>query len=284
MPPQTSIRDRIVAFIRAAAPGGVVVGMSGGVDSSVVASLCAEALGRTKVLGLILPASSTPAQDTTDAQQVAGKLGIPCRIIPIEGVLRALEQALGPAASADSDCLPDQKGATQRAADPSPPRGELARSTLIAQANLAPRLRMAVLYYHANLLGRLVAGTGNRSELLTGYFTKHGDGGVDFLPLGGLYKREILALAKELSIPAQVISKPPSAGLWPGQTDEGDLGLPYAALDSILAALLDQGLPPAAAAAQTGMDPATVAKVLSLLEASRHKRALPPVGPRPGEE
>jgi NAD+ synthase len=104
----------------------------------------------------------------------------------------------------------------------------------LATANLKPRLRMATLYYYANKLNYLVIGTGNRSELAMGYFTKYGDGGVDLLPLGNLLKTKVRELAKELKVPQEIIDRPPSAGLWHGQTDEGEMGISYAELDNIL--------------------------------------------------
>jgi NAD+ synthase len=107
----------------------------------------------------------------------------------------------------------------------------------LALANLKPRLRMLVLYYFANKLNYLVCGTGNKSELMVGYFTKHGDGATDILPIGGLLKKDVRRLAQSLGIPRQIITKPPTAGLWQGQTDEGEMGITYRELDDILGRL-----------------------------------------------
>ncbi|MFN3966799.1 MAG: NAD(+) synthase, partial [Endomicrobiia bacterium] len=104
----------------------------------------------------------------------------------------------------------------------------------IARGNLKPRLRMLVLYYFANKLNYLVAGTGNKSEIMMGYFTKYGDGGVDILPIGDLLKKDVIQLARKLEIPERIINKKPSAGLWPGQTDEEEMGITYKKLDKIL--------------------------------------------------
>ena len=104
----------------------------------------------------------------------------------------------------------------------------------LAEANLKPRLRMITLYYFANKLNYLVAGTSNRSELKIGYFTKYGDGGADILPLGNLLKNQVKELAKYLDIPEKIINKPPSAGLWVGQTDEKEIGMSYNLLDKYL--------------------------------------------------
>jgi NAD+ synthase len=132
-------------------------------------------------------------------------------------------------------------------------------------ANVKPRLRMTALYYVANTLNYLVAGTGNRSELTIGYFTKYGDGGADILPIGTLLKDEVRALARELGVPEPVITKAPSAGLWLGQTDEGEMGFTYADLESYLT----RG--PAA------VTPALAMRIERLMRATEHKRAIPPM-------
>jgi NAD+ synthase len=135
----------------------------------------------------------------------------------------------------------------------------------LALANLKPRLRMATLYAVANRYSYLVAGTGNRSEIAIGYFTKYGDGGVDVLPLGALVKSQVRELARELDVPSGIIEKPPSAGLWLGQTDEGEMGFSYAELERFLC----EG--PAA------VPPAVALKIEALARASDHKRRMPPV-------
>jgi NAD+ synthase len=135
----------------------------------------------------------------------------------------------------------------------------------LAQANIKPRLRMATLYYVANRLGYLVAGTGNRSEIAIGYYTKYGDGGVDLLPLGSLVKSEVRALARDLGVPAPIIEKAPSAGLWLGQTDEGEMGFTYDELDDYLRR------------GPESVAPAMAMRIERLTRASEHKRNLPPV-------
>jgi NAD+ synthase len=128
---------------------------------------------------------------------------------------------------------------------------------------------MATLYYLANARNCLVAGTGNKTEVMVGYFTKHGDNGVDMLPLGDLYKGQVWELAREIGVPQPVIDRPPTAGLWPGQTDEGEIGITYAVLDAILAAL--------AKGQEPNADLSDVAQVRRMIAASAHKRALPPI-------
>jgi len=145
-------------------------------------------------------------EDKTHAEEMADKFGISTTEVKLNGVFDAFLQV-----------LPDYRKDTAL--------GKLARS------NLKPRLRMLTLYYIANQLQYIVAGSGNRSELAIGYFTKYGDGGVDILPLGNLVKGEVKELARHLGIPRSIIDKPPSAGLWEGQTDEGEMGISYEALD-----------------------------------------------------
>lgn len=234
------IADQIGRWIRErvekAGAEGIVVGLSGGVDSAVVAGLARRAVGEN-VLGVLMPCHSQPV-DAEYARLVAEALDIKSTTVELGPVYDALVAALpeGPA---------------------------------LAQANLKPRLRMATLYYIANTRNYLVAGTGNKAELMVGYFTKHGDSGVDMLPLGDLYKWQVWELAREIGVPQPIIDRPPTAGLWPGQTDEGEMGITYAALDAILAALAKGREPDA--------DPENVEKIRRMIAASAHKRALPPI-------
>ena len=214
---------------------GVVVGMSGGLDSAVVAVLCHRAFPRD-CLGVLMPCGSVP-EDGEHAQLIASKFSIPTKVVVLDGVLDALLGVL-------------------------PAEGEPDLSQC-AEANLKVRLRMLTLYYFANRRGYIVVGSSNRSELAIGYFTKYGDGGADILPLGNLVKGQVRELAQFLAIPQPIIDKPPSAGLWPGQTDEGELGFSYDELDRYLV---------------TGQASDEVrAKIEARMAASAHKRRLPPV-------
>ncbi len=201
-----NMKRKIVRWIRQrvreAGAGGIVLGLSGGVDSSVVAALAKEAVGKKGLLALILPIHSQ-AQDLRDARLIARRLGIETKLIDLSKIYDNLIKLL-------------------------PKAGKT------VQANIKPRLRMMVLYYYANKFNYLVCGTGNKAELMVGYFTKYGDGGVDILPIGDLLKSQVRQLASDLEIPDNVILKSPTAGLWPGQTDEGEMGLFYSELDSIL--------------------------------------------------
>jgi len=205
------LADRLVSWIRdtvlAAGCKGVVVGMSGGLDSSVAAVLCYRAFPQS-MLGVIMPCYSS-REDEEHAQAVASKFSIPTRTVSLDTVFDTLLKAL-----------------PKEMAEPGINR--------LAKANLKARLRMLILYFFANQLSYMVVGASNKSELSVGYFTKYGDGGVDILPLGGLVKGQVRELAVFLGIPQEIIDKPPSAGLWQGQTDEGELGLSYEELDRYL--------------------------------------------------
>ena len=200
--------DTIMEFIRQkvdeSGGNGVVVGLSGGIDSALVSKLCVDAIGTDKVLNIFMPSASSSKDDRKDAEQFSKEIGAEFRVVEISPAIEAFKKML-----------------------PSVDRKELA-------GNVMARCRMIVLMHEANLMGRVVMGTGNKSELLVGYFTKYGDGGVDFLPIGDLYKTEVRELAKKVCISKRLIEKAPSAGLWEGQTDEGELGVTYEKLDQIL--------------------------------------------------
>lgn len=245
------IADWLRQRVNAAGARGIVVGLSGGIDSAVVVRL-AQIAAPGQTVGVIMPCGSDP-RDEADARLVAEGFGIPVLRVdlaaPYEALVTAIQDAMAalpvdlavPAAGADSD-----------------PR---ARMPL---ANVKPRLRMTTLYYLANTLNYLVAGTGNRAELTVGYFTKYGDGGVDVLPIGDLLKSDVRAMARELDVPDRIIEKPPSAGLWAGQTDEAEMGTSYAELEQYLT-----GGPEAVA-------PALALRLERMIRASEHKRSMPP--------
>ncbi|MFA5995510.1 MAG: NAD+ synthase [Patescibacteria group bacterium] len=225
-----------------------ILGLSGGVDSAVVAFLLTKAIHKKNVYAYILPSAITSKQDINDAKQVAKILGIKFKIIKIDNLLKQYLKT-----------VPNIK---QHA---------------LTKANLQARIRMTILYSQANLLGGLVVGTGNKSELDTGYFTKYGDGGVDLLPIGHLYKTQIWELAKQLGVPAQIINKAPTAGLKPKQTDEQDLGMKYEELDKILIALeTNKSL--------AEFKNSNVLRVKKLYKNAQHKLKLPPkpTGLKPG--
>lgn len=233
------LRQRMVDWIRGkvrrAKAEGVVLGLSGGLDSSLVAVICAQALGPSSVLALLLPCESEK-DDLAHAQEVAGKFDLKTELIDLTPIYQRFKEILPPASQ-------------------------------IALANIKPRLRMLTLYYYANNLNYLVVGTGNKCELKVGYFTKYGDGGADILPLGDLLKSEVRSLAKLVGIPDHIIDKIPSAGLWPGQTDEGEMGLTYTELEDFLLSL-EKGQPPEGDKAK---------KIKNMMKKARHKLSLPEI-------
>ncbi|MDA8228060.1 MAG: NAD(+) synthase [Desulfitobacterium hafniense] len=218
---------------------GLVVGVSGGVDSAVVAGLCKRAFPE-KSVGLIMPCHSNPV-DREDAMLIANTLGL--KIIEVD-----LSNAHTDIFSRVSERLEETSlGVT----------GER-----MSQGNLKARLRMSTLYTVANALNYLVVGTDNAPESYTGYFTKYGDGGVDVLPISSLTKTEVRVWAKALGLPDQIVNRVPTAGLWPGQTDEGEMGITYDMIDRFL---LGEEVP---AEVQE--------KVEELHRVSEHKRNMPP--------
>lgn len=245
------LRERVAA----AGAEGFVVGLSGGIDSAVVAGLCQLATP-DRVVGVILPCHGD-SRDETDARLVAGHFRIPELRINLEAacdrLVADLQQAVGQ--------LPPQYRPPQ-AGDQADIKAR------VPAANVTPRLRMTSLYFVANALNCLVAGTSNRCELTIGYFTKYGDGGADVLPIGHLLKSEVRALARDLGVPDAIIEKIPTAGLWQGQTDEGDMGFTYADLERYLTDGPD------------GVAPALALRIERMVRQTEHKRAL---APTPGE-
>jgi NAD+ synthase len=261
------LADDIVDWMRAmlhqAGAVGFVVGLSGGVDSAATAALCARAAG-DEVLGVWMPCHSIP-EDEMYSRMAADALDIRLQTVDLCAVYDAFMTALGGPAPLESHCrqngLPGAQGESAQA---------IARHHL-SRANLKPRLRMSALYYLAQTHGYLVAGTGNKPELMVGFFTKYGDGGVDLEPLGELHKHEVRGLAQALGVPTKIVERTPSPGLWPGQTDEGEMGITYAEIDAILAAW-DAGQEP-------GLPADRIAKVEGMVARSAHKRAMPPAYP-----
>lgn len=241
----TWLRERATA----AGARGFVVGLSGGIDSAVVLGLCQQALPG-QVIGAIMPCRSDP-QDESDARQVATHFGVAAISIALDPVYEVTIEELRRAAEA----LPPEITAQW------PEDESRARVPLV---NIMPRLRMTALYFLANSLNYLVAGTSNRSELTIGYFTKYGDGAADLLPIGHLVKSEVRQLARHLEVPQAIIDKTPSAGLWIGQTDEAEMGFKYADLE----AYVTEG--------PEAVPPALALRLERMIRATGHKRALPP--------
>ncbi|MHA1671467.1 MAG: NAD+ synthase [Promethearchaeota archaeon] len=237
----SDIQSWIKHYVYSAGAKGVVVGLSGGIDSAVTAALCGNAIGRENVIGLALPCESI-SEDLEDAKKIASTLNIEFQIIDLTPTFKVFMNSLD----------------------------VLINSNKVAVANLKPRLRMMALYYVGQSKGNyLVAGTGNRAEIAIGYFTKYGDGGVDFEPLGLIYKNEVRKLARILKIPEKIITKAPSPGLWLGQTDEGEIGLSYDNIDEILFRM-DNNLN------LDDLNQEEVNKVFSLMKKAEHKNRMAP--------
>lgn len=222
---------------------GVVVGLSGGVDSALAAALAARALGRDKVLAVKMPYRTSSPDSEADADLVASHLAV-----------RAARVDISPMVDAYFQGFPD-----------APP---------LRRGNYMARVRMACLFDLSAREGFLVLGTSNKTELLLGYSTWYGDSASSINPVGDLYKGQVRQLARYLELPAKVIAKAPSADLWPNQTDEGDLGITYADADAILCMLVDERFTVEETAAQ-GFPLETVRRVLQMVERSQFKRRLP---------
>jgi len=245
----------IVVFIRRiveeSGADGVVIGLSGGVDSSVVAVLCVRALCKERVLGVMMPVAFTPAEDIKNAKELAEWLGIRTELIEIQDISESFGRKL----------RINQENLRQR----------------IPMANIRARIRMIILYYFANLNNYLVVGTGDRSEDLIGYFTKYGDGGADFMPISHLYKTQVRELARYLGIADEIADKPSSPQLYPGHRATDEIPLSYEELDPVLVGLFDNKLPPREVSRLTGIPLKAVDEVLRRFNGSRHKRAFPPM-------
>ena len=245
--------DRIIEFVRTifrpSGCAGIVVGLSGGIDSALTASLCVRAVGSEKVTGLFMfEDRMRDSADARHAREVANRLDI-----------RTVELSLDPLIRSFSETFP------------------IKIENQVANGNLKARLRMASLYYLANSERLLVAGTGDKSEDLIGYFTKYGDGGVDFLPIAHLYKSQVRFLAKHVGISSQIVAKPSSPNLWEGHQATDEIPLDYSDLDKALVCLLDLKMAPDETAESLGLDERTVRDILSRFRDSRHKRSYPPM-------
>lgn len=245
--------EEICSFIRniVGDAKGVVLGLSGGVDSSVTAALCAKALGPDKVWALLMPLSFTPRADVEDALTLAKWLNVNYRVIPIDNVVEEFLKILP--------------------YEPSKP------SYKMPVANLRARVRMVILYYYANLYGFLVAGSSDKSEVLIGYYTKYGDGAADFLPIAHLYKTQVRSLASWLGIPERIAYKPSSPQLYAGHKITDELPVDYQILDRILVGLFDYRLKPSEVAEKLGISNDVVSIVLNRYKSTLHKRRLPPM-------
>jgi len=240
------LTDFIRDAVATSATEGVVVGLSGGVDSALAAALAARALGPSRVHAFVLPYRISNPESARDACLVAKQLGVDHRLIDISPMVDpyfALE-------------IPGEGDEDRR-----------------RRGNKLARERMAILFDQAKRLGCLVLGTSNKTEILLGYSTVFGDNASSLNPLGDLYKQQVWRLAQHLALPRQVVAKQPSADLWPGQTDEEELGLTYEVADEVLYLLFDLGLRPAEVV-ERGYEETAVRRIVRLEQANRYKRRL----------
>jgi NAD+ synthase len=235
----------ITKYLSTSSAKGVVVGLSGGLDSSVVMKLAVNALGPEKVLGLIMPAHPTPEQDVRDAVELAKSNGIEYKVIDISPIVDMYIQK-----------IPEN---------------------VRAAGNLAARVRMNILYYYAALNDYIVAGTSDKSERLIGFFTKFGDGAADILPIAELYKTEVRELASYLRIPAAITEKKSSPRLWTGHLAEEEIGFSYDDLDPMLQLLVDKKKSEKIVAEKLGVPLSEVKKAKNMIDRSAHKRKATPM-------
>jgi len=260
LPPElaidTDIARRVIGeFIRGqlrqAGFDRVVLGLSGGIDSALVASLCAEAIGAERLLCVLMPYRTSSEASRADADEVVRRLGAASETVDISPIVDAFF-------AADAEASPLRRG------------------------NVMARQRMTVLYDRSVTWGGLVVGTGNKTESLIGYTTLFGDSACAFNPIGDLYKSQVRQVAAAMGVPEQIIRKAPSADLWPGQTDEDEAGFSYPVLDRLLFWRVDKRRSDEEMAA-LGFDPELVARVDRMIATSEFKRQVPPIaklGPR----
>jgi len=241
-----------------------VLGLSGGMDSTVVAYLTVEALEDPhNVYALIMPYKSYQSESVRHARLIARKLGINSQMIRIDAMIEEYFRKFSYGRIPNPAIL-EVEGSRVKALE------------YLRRGNKMARERMSILYDWSLALRALVVGTSNKTELIMGYFTKYGDGGVDLEPLGDLYKTQVRQLAKYLGVPDPIIGRRPSAGLWPGQTDEGELGIGYDELDKILYHMVNKKYS-GKKLLSLGFSIENIEKVKNFVKNSEHKRRLPPV-------
>ncbi|MDO5859412.1 NAD+ synthase [Methanobrevibacter sp.] len=244
-------KNDIVNFIKSkvneSKTNGIVIGLSGGIDSTLATYLACEAIGKENVFGITLPSATTPTEDKIHGIEIAQKLGIDYEEIPIDGILNEF------------------LAVTQL------------ENNNLAIGNLKARIRMSIIYYYANQKNYLVCGTGNKSEILIGYFTKHGDGACDMEPIGDLYKTEVYKLSESLGVQKEILNKPPRAGLWTNQTDEDEIGMSYDLLDQILYLYIEKDMKNTEISEKINISVDNVDMIIEKIKRSEHKSKVPEI-------
>lgn len=227
---------------------GYVIGLSGGIDSAVAATLAAASVGPAKLYGIMMPFRTSSESSRSDAIALAKQLGIDFQVIDISPMI---------------DAYYDQIDDDMR----------------LRAGNKMARERMSILFDIAHKMNRLVLGTGNRTEICLGYTTWYGDSACSVNPIGQLYKTDVRKLAKLLDVPDAIISKSPSADLWQGQTDEDEIGITYEKIDLILRKIIDKSERSLLALESNGLDPSHIQQVVAHLNRNSFKRSLPEIAP-----
>jgi NAD+ synthase len=243
----------IKEYVENAQAKGVVLGLSGGVDSGTIAALCSRAVGADNVLGLMLPEKENYSQkDIQDAEVVADLFKFKMQLCDMSQALGSFYKSIPIFDTQDR----------------------------LSKGNLKARTRMVFLYYYANKQNRIVCGSSDKSETMMGYFTKWGDAAADITPILDLYKTQVRKLALHLGIPRELALKPSTPGLWPNQTAESELGIKYEVLDLILYGL-ERFMATEEIAQQLDIEKATVDSVKVRWLANEHKRRMP-IAPKLG--
>ncbi|MCU4973748.1 NAD(+) synthase [Halobacteria archaeon AArc-m2/3/4] len=295
-----NVISSIETAVEEAGADGVIVAMSGGIDSTLTTALAIEALGNDRVVGLGLPCNKSDALDVNDARTIAKGMGIEYREVHLRPLVGLFTDTIapaigphetstdaGPPSNSNANSRPESESGAESAFESEPGTGSNSGVGPIEErraiGNLVARLRMCCLYYAANRSSHLVLGTANRSERLLGYFTKYGDGAADLYPIGDLYKTEVRALAKHLGLPKRIVGKEPTAGFWASQTDADELGASYDEIDPFLERLVDRNEDVETAAQNVRLDYETAREIADRYRRTQHKRmptSTPGVGGR----
>ncbi len=243
-----TIKRFLVGQLNLSSLSGYVVGLSGGIDSALSATLAVDAVGADRVFGVLMPYKTSSAESISDAKKLVEKLGIDHQTVDISPMIDAYFATID-------------------------------NSLRLRAGNKMARERMSILFDIAFQKSRLVLGTGNRTEICLGYTTLFGDSACSANPIGELYKTEVRQLAAQLDLPESIIAKAPSADLWADQTDEGEIGVTYDEIDGILRRIVDEEERSIAALEQEGYNAVSISRVISFLNRNAFKRSLPPVAP-----